>query len=140
MLLPMRDRRQPWRSGSGDFTPPFSGYGFYLGVRRDDFERVNGFDLRFQSWGGEDVDLAERLRRHGLTCGWPGPRATVLHLWHPARKGTGQSNRGLLEDAERAGQAEAPTGLRELVAELAGAQVSAKRAGASSSSGEPENT
>jgi GT2 family glycosyltransferase len=140
MLLPARDRRRPWRPGSGDFTPPFSGYGFFFGVRRDDFDRVNGFDQRFESWGGEDVDLAERLRRHGLTCGWPGPRATALHLWHPGRKGTGgQSNRGLLEDAEHVRRVEAAVGLRELAAELAGTQVSAKRVGASSPSTEPEN-
>ncbi len=118
VLLPIRDRRRPWRQGQPEFAPPFDAYG-YLGVSRGDFERVNGFDMRFVGWGTEDVDIAIRLRRLGLTCGWPGPDASMLHLWHPAKRGTMKSNMPLREETERSTRVEAVDGLRELSAELA---------------------
>ncbi len=49
-------------------------YGFCTAVARADFEAVNGFDMRFVGWGDQDVDLAVRLRRLGLRCGYAGPR------------------------------------------------------------------
>jgi hypothetical protein len=130
VLLPLRDRRRPWRPGQPEFRPPYDGYGFFFGVFREDFERVNGFDMRFRGWGGEDVELAARLRRLRLRCGWPGPRATVLHLWHPVRKSV--ANIDLLRESEGERRLEAVSGLRELAA-----QVSANRVDASSSSSEP---
>lgn len=114
LLVPIRDRRRPWRPRLPDFTPPFDAFGFFLGVRRADFDRVNGFDLRFESWGGEDVDIARRLRRAGLRCGWPGPAATLLHLYHPPRKGTMPSNEGLLSESEDSKRIAAEHGLREV--------------------------
>ena len=132
VLLPLRDRRRPWRPEQPEFTPPFDAYGFFFGVSRDDFERANGFDMRFVNWGGEDEDLAARLRRLGLRCGWPGPAATLLHLWHPVKKGTMPSNTPLVQETKAGTHMEAFEGLREL------AQESANRVGASSSSGEPE--
>jgi hypothetical protein len=136
ILIPLRDRARPWNS-SADFRPPYDGYGFFLGVSRADFERVNGFDLRFEGWGGEDVDLAIRLERSGLRCGWPGAHASVLHLWHPPRKATaGSANRELLRETRASAAFVARRGLRELAAEL-GDQVTAKRAAASSSSSGP---
>jgi GT2 family glycosyltransferase len=137
LLLPLRDRRRPWRTGQPEFSPPYDGYGFYTGVWRDDLERVNGFDMRFVGWGGEDVDLALRLRRAGIKCGWPGPRATVLHLWHPLRKGTTSSNTRFVEETETSDRIEAVEGLRELAAGVDD-QVNANRVGMSSSSIEPE--
>lgn len=136
VLIPIRDRRRPWREGQPEFFPPFAAYGYFFGVSRPDFERANGFDLRFESWGGEDEDLAVRLRRLGLRCGWPGPSATLLHLWHPPRKGEMPSNRPLVEQTERADHVEAPEGLRELAAELRGYE-SANRVVSSSSSSDP---
>jgi glycosyltransferase involved in cell wall biosynthesis len=118
VLVPLRDRRWPWRK-SRDFVPPFDAYGFFFGVSRADFERVNGFDLRFTGWGGEDEDIAERLRKLGLTCVWPGPRATLVHLWHPAKKGTMRSNAPLVAETRAATEVQAANGLRELEAELA---------------------
>ena len=84
--LTPRDRRRPGRDGLPEFVPHGNRYGFLLGVFRDDFERVNGFDMRYEGWGEEDVDLAVRLHRLGLRCGWPGPQGTLLHLWHESRK------------------------------------------------------
>jgi glycosyltransferase involved in cell wall biosynthesis len=133
VLLPLRDRRRPWRPEQPEFTPPFDAYGFFFGVSRDDFEHANGFDMRFVNWGGEDEDLAARLRRRGLRCGWPGPTATLLHLWHPVKKGTMPSNTPLVRETKASTHVEAFEGLGEL------AQESANRVGASSSSSEPEN-
>jgi GT2 family glycosyltransferase len=115
VLLPLRDRRLPWQH-ERDFVPPYDAYGFFFGVSRKDFERANGFDMRFEGWGGEDVDLAARLRRDGLTCRWPGPAATVIHLWHPPRKG--DSNADLLAETRAGSHVRAKSGLRELEAEL----------------------
>ena len=102
VLIPMRDRRRPWREGQPEFFSPFAAYGYFFGISKPDFERANGFDMRFESWGGEDEDLAARLRRLGLRCGWPGPSATLLHLWHPPRKGEMPSNTPLVEQTESA--------------------------------------
>ena len=90
-FVPLRDRRRPWRPDQPDFLPPFNAYGFCIGMHRADLERVNGWDARFIGWGNEDVDLAVRLGRIGLRCGWPGPSATVLHLWHPDGRDPGRS-------------------------------------------------
>jgi GT2 family glycosyltransferase len=102
---------------------PFTA-GFFLGIARADFERVNGFDLRFEGWGGEDVDLAVRLRRSGLSLGWPGPRSTLLHLWHEPMLRRTASNKPLVEETRASARIEAVAGLRELVPQ-AGDQVRA---------------
>lgn len=117
LLVPVRDRRRPWRPGGADFVPPYDAYGCFLVVRRADFERINGFDTRYEGWGHEDVDLAARLRHAGLRCGWPGPRATVLHLWHPERTHAASVNARLLTETRESARIEAVEGLRELVAE-----------------------
>jgi glycosyltransferase involved in cell wall biosynthesis len=124
VLVPIRDRRRPWRPDEPEFSPPFEAYGFFFGVSREDFERANGFDMRYVNWGGEDEDLAARLRRLGLRCGWPGPEATLLHLFHEPRKGSMQSNAPLVAETKAATHVEAYEGIRELAAEL-GRQVTA---------------
>jgi glycosyltransferase involved in cell wall biosynthesis len=124
VLVPIRDRRRPWRPDQPEFSPPFEAYGFFFGVSREDFERANGFDMRFVNWGGEDEDLAARLRRLGLRCGWPGPDATLLHLWHEPRKGSMPSNAQGVAETKAATHVEALEGIRELAAEL-GRQVTA---------------
>ena len=94
--------------------PHADGYGFLLGISRADFERVNGYDARFAGWGGEDVDMAVRLRRLGLRCGWPGPQTTLLHLWHETRKPAVRPNDALLAETRAADRVEAIEGLREV--------------------------
>jgi len=112
VLFPLRDRGRPWKPREPEFRPPYNGYGYALGVFREDFERVNGFDMRFRGWDGEDVDIADRLRRAGLRCGWPGPDASVVHLWHtPGKQPASPPPRD-------AGATEAQVGLRELTQEL----------------------
>jgi len=131
VLFPIRDRGRAWRRRGAGFRPPYNGYGYAFGVFRQDFERVNGFDIRFCGWDGEDVDIAERLLKAGLACGWPGPDASVLHLWHTERK------RPASPPVRDPGAIEAPEGLRELAAELADSQESANRVGESSASADP---
>jgi N-terminal domain of galactosyltransferase len=114
--LTPRDRRRPGREGLPEFVPHTNRYGFLFGLRRVDFERVNGFDMRYEGWGEEDVDLAVRLRRLGLRCGWPGPHATLLHLWHESRTGE-RPNVDLLEDTRGSDRVEAVSGLAQLRAE-----------------------
>jgi GT2 family glycosyltransferase len=124
VLLPLRDRRRPWRGGSEEFSPPHNGYGFLTGVSRTDLERVNGFDASYVGWGEEDVDMGLRLRRAGLRCGWAGPQTSLLHLWHPDRNETSSGNWPLYRETEASGRVEAVEGLRELRRELAQERVS----------------
>ncbi len=109
--LTARDRRRPGRESLPEFVPHTERYGFLFGVFRDDFERINGFDMRYEGWGEEDIDLAVRLRRLGLRCGWPGPQGTLLHLWHETRKGV-RPNLDLLEETRASDRVEAVVGLR----------------------------
>jgi glycosyltransferase involved in cell wall biosynthesis len=138
-VLPLRDRRRPWRAGTHDFVPPWFAY-CLVGVFRTDLERVNGYEARCRrSDDGEDQDLAIRLRRSGLRCSWAGPASTVVHLWHPPRADRVGAHDPVFRQTERGSHIEAREGLRELEAEVAGAQVSANRVGASTSSSRPEN-
>lgn len=114
MNLTPRDRRRPWRPSLPDFTPHGNEYGFLTAVARSDFERINGFDLRFVGWGDQDVDLALRLRRLGLRCGYAGPSATLLHLWHPSRMERDRPTWRLLQETVNSERAEAVSGLREV--------------------------
>ena len=117
-LVPARDRRRPWRPSQPEFVPPYVAYCLF-GVDRGDFERVNGYDARcVRSTDGEDQDLAIRLRRSGLRCGWPGPPSTVLHLWHPVRDDRSDGPR-LFWETQAGTHVEAIVGLRELAAETA---------------------
>jgi glycosyltransferase involved in cell wall biosynthesis len=111
--LTARDRRRPGRDGLPEFVPHGNRYGVLLGVSRRDLERTNGFDMRYEDWGEEDVDLSVRLYRLGLRCGWPGPGGTLLHLWHESRKRAGP-NRGLLDETRSADRVEAVLGLRDV--------------------------
>ena len=53
-----------------------------LGVWRQDFEAVNGFDERYVGWGHEDADLAVRLLRQGVARKEGRASIPVIHLWH----------------------------------------------------------
>ena len=121
-LVPARDRRRPWRSRQPEFVPPASAYCLF-DVRRDDLMRVNGYDARcIHANDGEDQDLAIRLGRSGLKCGWPGPAATVIHLWHPIRTEHVSDHTRVFRETQKSDHVEAIVGLRELAD-----QESAKR-------------
>jgi GT2 family glycosyltransferase len=112
--LTPRDRRRPWRPRLPDFVPRGKAYGFCIAVARADFEAVDGFDVRFVGWGDEDVDLAVRLRRHGLRCGYAGPRSALLHLWHPSRIPAERATWWLLQETIASDRVEAIEGVRSL--------------------------
>jgi glycosyltransferase involved in cell wall biosynthesis len=117
-LAPARDRRRPWRAKQPEFVPPVAAYTL-IAVARNDFERVNGYDARCtRSTDGEDQDLAIRLRRSGLRCGWPGPAATLLHLWHPERLDRADRKDRLFRETEASSRVEAVVGLRELAGQV----------------------
>ena len=116
VALTRRDRRRVGRSGHTDFVPHDRTYGYLLGVARSDFERVNGYDMRFEGWGEEDVDIALRLGRIGLRCGHAGPDATLIHLAHESEIPGDRPNWHLLQESERSDRIEAVEGLRELAA------------------------
>jgi glycosyltransferase involved in cell wall biosynthesis len=107
------DRRRPGRDGLPEFVPHSNRYGVLFGLHRRDFEGANGFDMRYEQWGEEDVDLAVRLHRLGLRCGWPGPGGTLVHLWHEERKGD-RPNAELLEETRSSDRVAAVRGLNDL--------------------------
>ena len=53
-----------------------------LGVWREDFIDVNGFDENYQGWGYEDSDLVIRLINKGVFRLEGRFAIPVLHLWH----------------------------------------------------------
>lgn len=112
-LLP-RDRRRSWRPKLPDFAPEGNAYGFCTVVVRDVFEAVNGFDMRFDGWGDQDVDLAVRLSRSGLRCGYAGPRSTMLHLWHESNEPLDRPTWGLLQATIEGDRTRAVEGVQEL--------------------------
>jgi len=54
-----------------------------LGVWKNDFIRVNGFDELFEGWGFEDSDLVIRLIHAGIVRKEGRFAVPVIHLWHP---------------------------------------------------------
>lgn len=117
-LVPARDRRRPWRPDQPDFVPPVAAYTL-IALDRADLELVNGYDARCtRSTDGEDQDLAIRLRRSGLRCGWPGPAATLLHLWHPERLDRADRHARLFRETHASTHVRAVVGLGELAGQL----------------------
>lgn len=112
--LTPRDRRRTWRPKLPDFWPDGNEYGFCTGVARADFEAVNGVDMRFVGWGDQDVDLAVRLGRRGLRCGYAGSQSTLLHLWHPSRRDDERSTWWLLQETIGSDRVVSLEGLQEL--------------------------
>lgn len=56
--------------------------GFQASVPRWAFEKVNGFDERFEGWGPEDRDLSLRLQLAGIPGRTVAHCARAFHLWH----------------------------------------------------------
>ena len=119
IALTRRDRRRVGALHLPEFVPHDRTYGYLFGVARADFERVNGYDMRYEGWGEEDVDIAVRLERLGLRCGHAGPDATLIHLWHEATIVDDRPNWHLLQDTELSDRIEAIEGLRQLAGQVA---------------------
>jgi glycosyltransferase involved in cell wall biosynthesis len=54
-----------------------------LGIWKEDFFAVNGFDESYSGWGYEDSDLAIRLIRNHVLRKDGHFAVPVFHLWHP---------------------------------------------------------
>lgn len=55
-----------------------------LGMWRQDFLKINGFDESFEGWGFEDSDCVIRLQRNHVYHKSGKFSVPVLHLWHPS--------------------------------------------------------
>ncbi len=54
-----------------------------MGIFKDDFFQVSGFDEQYIGWGREDTDLVLRLLNSGVSIKSARLAACVAHLWHP---------------------------------------------------------
>ncbi|MEV6908009.1 galactosyltransferase-related protein [Amycolatopsis sp. NPDC051071] len=68
------------RSGAELFASPCVGP---IAFTRATFEKVGGFDERYEGWAYEDVDLWYRLQRDAPRSEQPYPRAPLVQFWHP---------------------------------------------------------
>ena len=83
---PHRALRMPWlarikarsKSGGRIFSCNMSAW-------RDDLLRVNGFDERFEGYGGEDQELAKRMRHAGIRRRQLKFAGLAIHLFHTSR-------------------------------------------------------
>jgi glycosyltransferase involved in cell wall biosynthesis len=53
-----------------------------IGIWRSDYERINGYDEKFEGWGCEDDDLRLRLRQAGVQIASIVRWTYTYHLWH----------------------------------------------------------
>ncbi|HRK56656.1 MAG TPA: glycosyltransferase [Burkholderiaceae bacterium] len=82
-----------------------------LGVWRDDFFAVGGFDESFEGWGFEDSDLAVRLLNLGVRRKEGAWATGVLHLWHRENDRAQEGiNWTRLQQRLRSGQTQAERG------------------------------
>lgn len=64
---------------------PRWGMGGMVAVSREMFLTVRGYDERMQTYGGEDIDFATRIRRAGARLIWiEDPAVRMYHMWHPS--------------------------------------------------------
>lgn len=75
-----------------------------LGLWKQDFMLINGFDEKYQGWGHEDADLAVRLIKSGIKRRDGRFGIPVLHLWHKEfDRSHERENRNRLENRLKAG-------------------------------------
>ncbi|SDZ78645.1 Glycosyltransferase, GT2 family [Thiothrix caldifontis] len=91
--------------------------GCNLGVWREDFIAVNGFEERFNGWGYEDSDFAIRLIRCGVHCKSGRFATGVFHLWHRENdRSRERTNHALLQASLVSSQTRAELGLSQYLA------------------------
>lgn len=62
---------------------PRWGMGGMFAVHRETLAQVGGYDNRMHTYGGEDIDLATRVRRSGRKIHWiEDPHVRMYHIWH----------------------------------------------------------
>lgn len=63
---------------------PRWGMGGMMAIPADGFSVIRGFDERLHTYGGEDLDFAQRARRAGFRTVWVDePDVRMFHMWHP---------------------------------------------------------
>ena len=63
---------------------PRWGMGGMMAIRREGFDLIRGFDERLHTYGGEDLDFAQRARRAGYRTFWiDDADVRMYHMWHP---------------------------------------------------------
>jgi glycosyltransferase involved in cell wall biosynthesis len=89
--------------------------GCNLGIWRQDFVNVNGFDEAFQGWGHEDADLVLRLSHLGIQRKNGFMATEVYHLWHQENtRDRESSNKNRVIQRMQTDQVKADRGLREI--------------------------
>lgn len=62
---------------------PRWGMGGMMAIPREGFLSIRGFDERLHTYGGEDLDFAQRARRAGYKTQWiDDPMVRMYHMWH----------------------------------------------------------
>ncbi|MCP4004927.1 MAG: glycosyltransferase [bacterium] len=93
-------------------------YGLNFSVDRDSFYKINGFDETYKDSGKEDSDIRNRLLLAGIRPISLWHKSLVTHQYHPVHMTRG-GWKGVKAYYNRDSlQAEAPTGLRQLAAEI----------------------
>lgn len=63
---------------------PRWGMGGMMAISRWGFAEIRGFDERLHTYGGEDLDFAQRARRAGYKTVWINDDdVRMYHMWHP---------------------------------------------------------
>lgn len=63
---------------------PRWGMGGMMAISRKGFAEIRGFDERLHTYGGEDLDFAQRARRAGYKTVWINDDdVRMYHMWHP---------------------------------------------------------
>ena len=76
-----------------------------MGLHRQDFERVDGFDESFEGWGHEDADFVLRLHHAGVQRKNGFCATEVYHLWHQeAQRNQESRNAQKVRDRMKSGQ------------------------------------
>lgn len=86
----LADTRINWRELelAGRLRPRW-GMGGMMAIHRDGMNAIRGFDERLHTYGGEDLDFAQRARRAGYKTVWiDDERVRMYHMWHPATRAT----------------------------------------------------
>lgn len=72
---------------------PRWGMGGMIAVSREAFSRVRGLDERMHTYGGEDIDFANRLQRAGYKQMWIDDESVrMYHMWHASSRKKADSN------------------------------------------------
>jgi len=87
-----------------------------LGLWKEDFFTINGFNESYVGWGYEDSDLVIRLIRSGIRRKEGRFSIPVIHLWHPANdRSREHENNKHLELTQHTHEIRAKVGLEQYI-------------------------